>query len=176
MLKLACDGQEVGGVEFTQFDGGWWGVRGIVFQGHMAGIAVEEGKVMDGPPATVEVDGIGFGEVQFLQGDAEAAAVGFDEAFLGGPEMKESVNWRRGGLDGGPFRWGKLLFEPIEGEGFDDLDIDAYSSARSEDTGNPVAGVGNVECRAVRKKGFFPVRILEAAQVRGMAGFFECNA
>jgi hypothetical protein len=68
------------------------------------------------------------------------------------------------------------LFEPIEGEGFDELDIDAYSGARSHDTDDPVAGVGNVEGGAVRKKGFFPVRVLEAAQVRGMAGFFECGA
>jgi hypothetical protein len=157
--------EEVGRDEFVQLDGGRQGIRGMVFYGHMAGVVIEKGKIVDGPAAAVEPNGIRFGEVQFLQRDAETAAVCFYEAFLGGPKMEERGHRRYGAMDGGPFRGGKVLFEPVEGKGFKDLDIDPDPGSCSQDTDDPISRVRDIELRPGWKKGFFPFGVLEAAQV-----------
>ena len=142
--------------------------RVFTFDGIMAGITVEEGKVENGPAVSVEGDRGSFAEIELLQGDLQAVAIGFDQAFLSGPEMIKGLEGGGSGLDGCPLFWRELVFEIFKRQGFEELNVDAYPAMRVEHTDGAVAGVGDIKIGRAGEAGSLPYRILQTAEVGGL--------
>ena len=168
-------GEDFGGAQVVESDGGF-GRFGRFFERKVRGIAREEGEGAELPGGAVEVDSCGSAHIQLQQRDLEATAIGFDEAFLGCPEMVEGgVGFGRT-VDGCPLFWGELRLKVFEGDGVDGFDVDADAACRAEQTNYPVARMGNVKIRRPGDIGLVLWRILEPVKIGCSACFFEGEA